>query len=506
MSPLIQHALVLHLYQPPGNLQLLLRKDEDELRRILLCYERIARHAHKYADVARIHVVFSVPLLEQLRSPELIDACRHLVDIPAILEAFRSAANIEFVGSGYQHAPLPLIPHEDWDEQLRGEREIMEEVLGHVAKGYWPPEAVFSKEMVPALVEVGYEYVLLGGSTLMTEDEQSVDPYRTYQLSYKGDSITVVPWDAGFSQAQEQGLDAPWLADELRNGLSLSPVSDAPYLLTSCSDGENGEWFRREDEEEGFFVHFFSPYMEFCETGEFPIRPENLTHYIRSHPARQAVKLRNDITSERSTWHYPAEQKAAFDRLFRLSERYWSLVRTSSETTRGVSREALAQARKLILQAQGSGYLLGQGKQVASMFELLQQAESLLVAEKEHTTGVQRKTKGRDVGNAKKQGAVEGVKQSVAKKSTKKQRGVAKRKSPREQVKDEAIELSQSLDATPPPQPSNAGGSDKADEMALHPAANDTTTAPPRKKAGKKSAPAKKKRSTTKKKRSTTKK
>ena len=107
MSPFIQHALVLHLYQSPDSLQQLLQQNEDELRRILLCYERIARHAHKYADVARVHVVFSVPLLEQLRSPGLIDRCRHLVDIPAILEAFRSAPNIEFLGSGYQHAPLP---------------------------------------------------------------------------------------------------------------------------------------------------------------------------------------------------------------------------------------------------------------------------------------------------------------------------------------------------------------------------------------------------------------
>ena len=300
MLPLIQHALVLHLYQPPGNLQQLLRQEEEELRRILLCYERIARHAHKYPDVARMHLVFSVPLLDQLRAPALIDSCRHLVDIPAILEAFRGASNIEFIGSGYQHAPLPLMPREDWEEQLRSEREIMEEVLGRVPRGYWPPEAVFSMEMVPALVDAGYEYVLLGSSTLVADDSQPVDPYRTYQLSYKGDRITVVPWDAGFSLAQERGLDAPWLADELRNGVAQSPVSDAPYLLTSCSDGENGEWFRRVDEEEGFFGHFFSPYMEFCETGEFPVRPENLTRYVRSHPAKQAASLRNDITSERS--------------------------------------------------------------------------------------------------------------------------------------------------------------------------------------------------------------
>ena len=104
----------------------------------------------------------------------------------------------------------------------------MEEVLGRVPRGYWPPESVFSMEMVPALVDLGYEYVLLGSSTLVAEDDQPVDPYRTYQLAHKSDSITVVPWDAGFSLAQQRGLDAPWLADELRNGVSQSPVSHAP--------------------------------------------------------------------------------------------------------------------------------------------------------------------------------------------------------------------------------------------------------------------------------------
>ena len=91
------------------------------------------------------------------------------------------------------------------------------------------------------------------------------------------------------------------------------------------------------DEEEGFFGHFFSPYMEFCETGEFPIRPENLTRYIRSHPAKQVVSLRDDITSDRSAWNYPAEQKAVFDRLFKVSGRYWSLVRPGAAATQAIS-------------------------------------------------------------------------------------------------------------------------------------------------------------------------
>lgn len=478
MSPFIQHALVLHLYQSPDSLQQLLQQNEDELRRILLCYERIARHAHKYADVARVHVVFSVPLLEQLRSPGLIDRCRHLVDIPAILEAFRSAPNIEFLGSGYQHAPLPLIPREDWDEQLRAERAITEEVFGHVPKGYWPPEALFSMEMVPALAAAGYEYVLLGGSTLVTENDQPVDPYRTYRLSHKGDSITVVPWDAGFSYAQEHGLDAPWLADELRNRVLQSPASEAPYLLTSCSDGENNEWFRKQDEEEGFFGRFFSPYMEFCETGEFPIQPVNLTRRIHSYPAKQEVVLRNGISSDRATWNYPGEQGAVFERLFAVSQRYWTLVRTGGAAKLDISREALEQARKLMLQAQGSCYLLGQDKRIS---DLLTQVESLLGAEKKAHAGASLKKK------------------DSATPKSKKQPVTVKKKPSQRQAEDEPNELSKSVDATPSPESTSAVDINEADTKEVLLTGRKIITTPPRNKTEKNPTTVKKNSSTIKK-------
>ena len=197
----IQHALGLHLYQPAGNLRDLLRQDEAELGRILRCYERIAHHAHKYAQVARLHVALSVVLLEQLREPELIEACRHLADLPAILEGLRSATGIEFVGTGYRHAPLPLIPADDWDEQLRNERVTAEAVLGRVLKGYWPPASLFTAAMVPALVRVGYEYVLLPQALLAMRDGGSVDPYRPYRLVHGGARSVVVRMDGAFSLA-----------------------------------------------------------------------------------------------------------------------------------------------------------------------------------------------------------------------------------------------------------------------------------------------------------------
>jgi len=374
----IQHALCLHLHQPEGNLRDLLRRDESELGRILQCYERIARHAHKYAHVARLHVALSGVLLEQLRDPALIADCRHLADLPAILEGLRDAASIEFIGTGLRHPPLPLIPQADWDEQLRTERLQAEAVLGRVLKGYAPPGAIFSAAVVPALVRAGYEYVLLPAPLLVTPDGAAADPFRPYWLSHEGARIAVVPWDRGFSQAQEAGLDVAWFADEVRNGVAQSPARDAPYLLTTWSDGENGEWFRRLDADHGFFGQFFSPYMEFCETGEYPVRPVQLAAYLREHPPQSEVGLQDAPPAETAAPGDAEEAATVRGRLARVSARYWSLARGAVHPT--ALQQALPQARELILRAEESGYLLGDAARRAVMIDLLDQAERLLGA------------------------------------------------------------------------------------------------------------------------------
>lgn len=375
-SEIILHALGLHLYQPAGNLRRLLSENADELRRILLCYARLVRHAHKYSRVARIHVALSPVLLEQLRDPELIEACLDFVDIPEIVEGLRNAASIEFVGSGSHHAPLPLIPREDWEEQLHDERVLMEATLGRTVKGYWPPADIVVPELIPALLDAGYEYLLLPADALTTTAGGEVDPYRAYRLCHGKSCIPVVPLDRGFSRAQEQGLDAPWFADALRGGVAQAPAPDAPYLLTTWSDGENGEWFRREDEEHGFFGRFFSPYMEFCETGEFPVRPVFVSEYLHSfNPSSEAgLRVETDPASEL----FPdAAARAAHRRLLDASARYWALARPVAGQA-VPSRQAMRQARKLLLCAEESGMLLGGTPRRAELLDLLTRAERLM--------------------------------------------------------------------------------------------------------------------------------
>ncbi|MGD9169645.1 MAG: polysaccharide deacetylase family protein [Candidatus Thiodiazotropha sp.] len=357
-SQRILHILTLHLYQPPSQLQQLLQEDEAELQRILKCYERIARHAHKYLDVAQLHVIFSVPLLQQLKDPVFIKQTRHLVDIPAILDGFRSAPNIEFIASGYQHAPLPLIPAQDWDAQLRSERSVIEETFGHRPKGYYPPGGLFNEALIPHLVAAGYQFAMLPKAALVNGDNRPVDPYRVYRLK---DNFIVIPIDDGFSHAQEHFVEVPWFADEVVNGIRIAPESASPYIVATCSDGENGEWFRRIDEENGYFGHFFVPYMEFCETGEYPIRPSSAVKYLNYAEPEPAQLAKQDEAPH---------DHPVLNQLNKVSELYWDKLKKGVDVDPSV--------RELILRAEGSCYVLDHDSDYKKMATLLHSILDLL--------------------------------------------------------------------------------------------------------------------------------
>jgi hypothetical protein len=102
----ISHALGSHMHQPPGNLALLLEANAWEAERIIRCYERPTRYARRYAGLAQLHIVFSGILLEQLLEQDIIDRYRHIVDIAAMLDAYRSTPNTELIGMGYLHQVL----------------------------------------------------------------------------------------------------------------------------------------------------------------------------------------------------------------------------------------------------------------------------------------------------------------------------------------------------------------------------------------------------------------
>ena len=364
------------MHQPPGNLRLLIEANPWEAEQILRCYERPVRYAARYPDVARLHIGFSGVLLDQLLDPDIIDRYRHILDIPEMLERYAQADNIELIGTGHFHPIFPLIPQADWPEQLERERLVMLRAFGRTPLGFWPPEMAFTMEMIPALVEAGFDYVVADGIHVLPEDGIS-DVFRPYLACHDGVCITVVPRDRDVSAAQHTGLDATWFQNEVRWRTGGSARPHEPRLVTTWSDGENGNWFREPHEGSGFFGYFFAPYMEHYRGGEYPVNPVSLSAYLEQHPPQAYAQVQTGswnvgmgFVPDLSQWAGSAEQKAAVEEVTRLSARYWDLL-TRLHATRRVHHcwEALERARRLLLEAETSCYFVWGDSWIPLLYE-----------------------------------------------------------------------------------------------------------------------------------------
>jgi alpha-amylase/alpha-mannosidase (GH57 family) len=377
----VRHALGLHMHQPPGNLRLLIESNEWEAMQIARCYERAARYALQFRDVARLHVGFSGILLEQMRDPEIIERYRRFVDFPAVLATYREAENIEPIGMGYYHPIFPLIPREDWDDHLTAGRQIIAEVFGREPRGFWPPEMAFDMEMVPAVARAGYEYIVVDGVHVRSAEQGDVaDPYQPYRARAGGAEIAVVPRDRDVSNAQESGMDAGWFDGEVTR--KVARRAGQTSLVTTWSDGENGGWFRQTAEEAGFFGHFFAPFMERVRAGRTAIRPVLISDYLRSNPPEADARVQtgawnvaNTSGQDFSQWAGSPAQRGAIEELFTLSRRWWRLSRSEAASS---ARAELEGARRLLLEGETSCYLFWGDAWVPRLYERTRRAGELL--------------------------------------------------------------------------------------------------------------------------------
>lgn len=360
------------MHQPPGNLRLLIETNRFEAEQIMRCYERAVRYARQHSDVARLHVGFSGILLEQLLDPGLQAAYRDFVDIPAMLRAYAETPNVELIGMGYYHPIFPLIPQDDWAEQLERGVDIYQRVFGRRPRGFWPPEMAFSMEMVPALRAAGYEYVLIDSMHVEPEGGGR-DIYQPYLASFGGQTITIIPRDRDLSNAQESGLDEGWFINEVSRKVGSR---DQDALVTTWSDGENGGWFRQMAEEAGFFGHYFAPYMARVRSKDSPVRPVLISDYLREHPARLAATARTGAWNVGSTsghdfsqWAGSPTQKQAIEELFKVTSRFQEVARRAGKRPGGTAQGKLAEARRLNLEAETSCFLFWGDSWIPQLYE-----------------------------------------------------------------------------------------------------------------------------------------
>jgi hypothetical protein len=88
--------------------------------------------------------------------------------------------------------------------------------------------------------------------------------YRPHLARFGGEELVVVVRDRELSDAQEAGMDAGRFVHEVQERTKLC---DFPPLVTTCTDGDNGGWFRNTAPEGNFWTVFHHELLERVKNG-----------------------------------------------------------------------------------------------------------------------------------------------------------------------------------------------------------------------------------------------
>jgi alpha-amylase/alpha-mannosidase (GH57 family) len=297
----INHALVLNLHQPAGNLQELLAHNPWETHEILYALDRIPRSLWGYEDVGRVHLSLSGTLLETLADPGFQSRMYGVVDCGALLWHFQNRALFSILGTGFYHPVLPLIPEADREEHLRRWQGIGRHLFWRSEyQGFWPPEMGFSMELIPLLKRLGYRYVLVDSSHVEAITPMSWQElrYRPHLARYGEDEIVVVVRDRDLSDAQESGMDLDWFAREMHE---RTKECDFPPLVTTATDGDNGGWFRNPQMQANFWG-LYRNLLDQSRSGAGAIRPVFIDEYLDRFGAHGEVRVGTGAWN--TGWHH----------------------------------------------------------------------------------------------------------------------------------------------------------------------------------------------------------
>lgn len=329
----IHHALVLNLHQPPNNLTELSEQNEWEAKEILFALDRMPRSLWEYQDIARVHLSLSGSLLETLACPKFQEQMYGTVKVGDLLWHLQNQKIFNILGTGYYHPVLPLTPQADWNAQLSRWQGIAQHLFWREQfPGFWPPEMGFCMEMIPYLVRHGYRYVLV--------DDCYVEPigekmswqelrYRPHIASYGGAEITVVVRDRELSNAQLSGMDPGWFIHELEE---RTKWCDFEPLVTTCSDGDNGGWFRNHDKLANFWHVFYQSLLERVRGETTRVRPTYIHDYLarqgaqgRVHVKTGAWNTEDHYGDDFTQWTGTSQQKEAHTRVQAVSEHFHAI-------------------------------------------------------------------------------------------------------------------------------------------------------------------------------------
>jgi alpha-amylase/alpha-mannosidase (GH57 family) len=253
-----------------------------------------------YEDVARVHLSLSGTLLETLSSPGFQERVYGIVDVGSMLWHLQNERIFSILGTGYYHPVLPLTPENDWEEHLTRWQSIARHLFWRSNfQGFWPPEMGFTMKLIPLLKRLGYRYVLVDSEHVEAITPMSWEElrYRPHIARYGNDEIIVVVRDRELSDAQESGMDLGWFKNEL---IERTRWCQFPPLVTTCTDGDNGGWFRNPE----LKANFWGLYLELLDqarSDQGRIHPCFIEDYLDQYGAHGEVKVNTGAWN--TGWH-----------------------------------------------------------------------------------------------------------------------------------------------------------------------------------------------------------
>jgi alpha-amylase/alpha-mannosidase (GH57 family) len=155
-------------------------------------------------------------------------------------------------------------------------------------------------ELIPLLRRMGYRYAIV--------DSEHVEPvgdmrwedirYRPHVARHDGHEIVVVVRDRELSDAQESGMEYGWFRREVE---ARTRHCQTPPLVTTCTDGDNGGWFRNTTVGANFWTAFYGQLADDARRGG-PVRPAFIDDYLREFGVHGEVRVNTGAWN--TGWHH----------------------------------------------------------------------------------------------------------------------------------------------------------------------------------------------------------
>ena len=155
-------------------------------------------------------------------------------------------------------------------------------------------------ELIPLIKKMGYQYVLVDSNNVeaVTDMSWAELRYRPHVAKFGGDEIIVVVRDRDLSDAQESGMDVGWFLSEVE---ARTKDCDFVPLVTTCTDGDNGGWFRNTTENSNYWDCFYEKLLQNSSNGNVEVEPIFIKDYLKDNEPFGEVRI--DTAAWNTGWH-----------------------------------------------------------------------------------------------------------------------------------------------------------------------------------------------------------